>query len=63
MHFANMDQATAEVISTGKTIIDLFLGSSDLLTPDAAIAAIEKSLCATLRPIVTYCGMEQVIGL
>jgi aspartate/methionine/tyrosine aminotransferase len=39
-----MDQAKAEAISTGKTIIDLFLGSSDLQALDAAIAAIEKSL-------------------
>jgi hypothetical protein len=42
--FADMDQAKAEAISAGKTVIDLSLGSSDWPAPDAAIAAIEKSL-------------------
>ncbi|MGP0127706.1 MAG: LL-diaminopimelate aminotransferase [cyanobacterium endosymbiont of Rhopalodia musculus] len=42
--FVDMDQAKAEAISAGKTIIDLSLGSSDLQAPNVAIAAIEKSL-------------------
>jgi aspartate/methionine/tyrosine aminotransferase len=43
--FADRDQAKAESILAGKTVIYLSLGSSDLPAPDAAITAIEKSLC------------------
>lgn len=42
--FADMDRAKAKAIASGKKIIDLSLGSSDLPTADHVLGAIEKSL-------------------
>jgi aspartate/methionine/tyrosine aminotransferase len=60
--FADMDPAKAESISAGKTVtdlFDLFLVSSDFTAPDAAIAAIQKSLGdPTTDPKATYCTIE-----
>ena len=42
--FADMDRAKANSIASGKEIIDLSLGSSDLPVSDHVIAAIESSL-------------------
>ncbi|HEY9651364.1 MAG TPA: aminotransferase class I/II-fold pyridoxal phosphate-dependent enzyme, partial [Coleofasciculaceae cyanobacterium] len=42
--FADMDQAKAKARASGRDIIDLSLGSSDLPASDHAIAAIEASL-------------------
>ncbi|NEQ30334.1 MAG: LL-diaminopimelate aminotransferase [Leptolyngbya sp. SIO4C5] len=42
--FADMDQAKAEAIAQGQTIIDLSLGSSDLPAPPHVLAAIAQSL-------------------
>ncbi|MDB9313583.1 LL-diaminopimelate aminotransferase [Spirulina sp. CS-785/01] len=42
--FADMDEAKAIATQSGKEIIDLSLGSSDLPAPKTAIAAIENSL-------------------
>jgi len=42
--FADMDRAKALSIASGKKIIDLSLGSSDLPTADHVLAAMEKSL-------------------
>lgn len=42
--FADMDRAKAEAKTTGKTIIDLSLGSSDLPTPEPIIEAISSAL-------------------
>ncbi|MGB5970139.1 MAG: LL-diaminopimelate aminotransferase [Spirulinaceae cyanobacterium] len=45
--FADMDLAKAKAKASGKEIIDLSLGSSDLPAPEIAIAAMEKSLRET----------------
>ena len=42
--FADMDRAKAKAIASGKDIIDLSLGSSDLSAPDHVIQTIEKAL-------------------
>lgn len=42
--FADMDRAKALAVATGKPIIDLSLGSSDLPTPPHVLAAIAKAL-------------------
>ena len=42
--FADMDQAKAAARAAGRSIIDLSLGSSDLLTPPPVLAAIAQSL-------------------
>ncbi len=42
--FADMDQAKAQARAAGREIIDLSLGSSDLPTPPAVLAAIAQSL-------------------
>ena len=42
--FADMDQAKAQAKAAGQEIIDLSLGSSDLPTPPAVLAAIAQSL-------------------
>ncbi|NJM86895.1 MAG: aminotransferase class I/II-fold pyridoxal phosphate-dependent enzyme, partial [Hydrococcus sp. RU_2_2] len=42
--FADMDRAKAKAKATGKEIVDLSLGSSDLTASERVIAAIEQSL-------------------
>jgi len=42
--FADMDRAKAQAIATGRDIIDLSLGSSDLATPSHVLEAIARSL-------------------
>ncbi len=42
--FADMDQAKAKAIASGKDIIDLSLGSSDLPTPPHVLSAIAEAL-------------------
>lgn len=42
--FADMDRAKTRVIATGKSIIDLSLGSSDLPTPPHVLRAISEAL-------------------
>ena len=42
--FADMDRAKAQAIASGKTLIDLSLGSSDLPASPVAIAAITEAL-------------------